>query len=600
MNFCVNFLEGTIKPNMNNKYQGRIELILGPMFSGKCLAKGMRVLKYDGDFVCVETLKPNDILMGDDSTPRKVLGVCNGVGDMYRISPKGGSYGFNCAESYVVNDKHILSLMLSTTVKTISNLGCSVRVKYIQDHECKSKSFSVKTYGTYKKALKSAESFLSNVDMNVKGEIIDISIDDYIKKSKEWKRYYKGYQVGVEYNNCVDPDIDPYFIGLWLGDGTKSKPLITTADDEIRNYLKTFADIMNVRYVRNDLNISLSKKTGSDRFNPVLTILKKMNLINNKHIPESLLKSSRESRLAILAGLLDSDGYFSNNCSYEIVQKREELSKNIVTLCRSLGYRCSIMERFVKCTNSTNPDCEHKVYRMYIGGPNLMDIPLKIKRKQYSGINHKPGLMTTIDVESIGEGEYYGFELDGNGRFLLEDFTVTHNSSALISKMDRHLIAKKKVIAIKHSSDTRYTEDPQIVTHSGMSCPCIVCDDHLISFDDNKKPEIYKQIQDYEVVCIDEGSFFKDIVRFCEMLANNGHHVIVASLDGTSDRVGFNDILNLVPKAEDKHFLKAVCMKCHKDGASFTKRIVPSTETILVGGNESYAAVCRKCFFADA
>lgn len=163
-------------------------------------------------------------------------------------------------------------------------------------------------------------------------------------------------------------------------------------------------------------------------------------------------------------------------------------------------------------------------------------------------------------------------------------------TTSLISKVERFLLAKQKVIAIKWKGDLRYTSEAKLMTHSGLECPCLTCDDHDLQ-------NIYPKIQDYDIICVDEGSFFKGITDFCEMLANRGHRVIVASLIATSERKGFNDILNLIPKCEKVEMLYAVCMNCHTDGAAFTKRIINSDQVELVGGSESYQAVCRKCYF---
>ncbi len=163
-------------------------------------------------------------------------------------------------------------------------------------------------------------------------------------------------------------------------------------------------------------------------------------------------------------------------------------------------------------------------------------------------------------------------------------------SSSLISKIERLLLGKKKVIALKWKGDTRYTEEEKIMTHNGMSCPCICCDDDTLE-------SLYDTVEEYDYVCIDEGAFFKNIVPFCEKLANDGCNVIVATLIGDYKREGFNNILHLIPKCENITMLHAICMKCHKDGAAFTKRIVEGNETEMVGGAESYIACCRKCFF---
>lgn len=70
---------------------------------------------------------------------------------------------------------------------------------------------------------------------------------------------------------------------------------------------------------------------------------------------------------------------------------------------------------------------------------------------------------------------------------------------------------------------------------------------------------------------------FPDIVECCEEFANLGKIVIVAALDGTFQRVGFGNILNLIPLAENVVKLNAVCMICFRE-ASFTKRIGSETK----------------------
>ena len=168
-------------------------------------------------------------------------------------------------------------------------------------------------------------------------------------------------------------------------------------------------------------------------------------------------------------------------------------------------------------------------------------------------------------------------------------------SSYLISRIKRYLIAKEKVVAIKWAGDNRYTGEPYIVTHSGLQCRSIPCDD-------NDLLTIYPRIKDASVICIDEGQFFKDIVEFCEFLANKGHVVIVAALAGNYFRTGFHDILNLLPKCEKVTMLHAICMNCYEDGASFTDMTrddVVRDGSDLIGGAESYNAVCRKCYYQN-
>lgn len=154
---------------------------------GKCLGKGTRVLMYDGTLKEVEKIKVGDLLMGNDSTPRRVLSIAHGREMMYWVRQKHGI-------DYRVNESHILSLKRS------------------------------RREGGYKK-----------------GEVLNISVKDYLKKSAKWKSNYKGYKTAVEFPH-KDVPLDPYLFGLWLGDGSSRSSHICTPDEEVVDYLKQYAE----------------------------------------------------------------------------------------------------------------------------------------------------------------------------------------------------------------------------------------------------------------------------------------------------------------------------------------------------------------------
>lgn len=101
------------------------------------------------------------------------------------------------------------------------------------------------------------------------------------------------------------------------------------------------------------------------------------------------------------------------------------------------------------------------------------------------------------------------------------------------------------------------------------------------------------------MIGIDEGQFFVDIVEFAEQAANNGKIVIVSSLGGTFLRGTFNNIIDLIPKAEKIKKLAAICKLC-KSSASFTFRTADENDQSLIGGEEKYMPVCRECHFVQS
>jgi replicative DNA helicase len=386
--------------NLNDKTsgfgKGDLVIIAARPAMGKCLGKGTKVLMFDGTLKAVETIEVGDLLMGDDSTPRRVLSLARGREEMYWIRQNKGL-------DYRVNKSHILSLKRSR-----------------------------------------------NEGKHTHGDVLNIEVSDYIEKSSKFKSNYKGYKVGVEFPQQA-VDVDPYFLGIWLGDGRSSDVRIATEDEEVVTYLKEYAgelkSKLHVYKVEGKCpmySISNPESVGEKQESPLQTKLRKMDLLNNKHIPQHYLSNSREHRLALLAGLIDSDGYYDDAFHVmEIVQKRESLAKQIKFLADSLGFRVSLKQKkaSIKSTGYVSD-----VYRVRIVG-NLDVIPTKVVRKQARALAAKRDFQHTgIQVEFDKVDDYYGFELDGNRLFLLEDMTVTHNT-ALVLNMALKAVERNEGVA---------------------------------------------------------------------------------------------------------------------------------------------------------
>eukprot|EP01117_Protostelium_nocturnum_P009704 TRINITY_DN3469_c0_g1_i1.p1 TRINITY_DN3469_c0_g1~~TRINITY_DN3469_c0_g1_i1.p1 ORF type:complete len:214 (+),score=70.72 TRINITY_DN3469_c0_g1_i1:115-756(+) len=162
-------------------------------------------------------------------------------------------------------------------------------------------------------------------------------------------------------------------------------------------------------------------------------------------------------------------------------------------------------------------------------------------------------------------------------------------TTELLRRIRRETIANRKCLVVKFKKDNRYSEDC-MSTHDKQMWKAVPA---------MKLEDVESQALNYEVIGIDEGQFFSDVVPFCEKMANAGKIVIVASLDGTFQRKSFGDVLNLVPLAESIQKLSAVCSSCYKD-AHFTRRITNETQVEVIGGAESYVSVCRACFYKPA
>ena len=161
-------------------------------------------------------------------------------------------------------------------------------------------------------------------------------------------------------------------------------------------------------------------------------------------------------------------------------------------------------------------------------------------------------------------------------------------STEIIRLINRYKALEKKILIVNHSSDTRYKEN-SISTHSNINISCFSTADLATLKTDEK--------YDYngtDVIVIEEGQFFENLYDFAVQAADKDNKiVIIAGLDGDSNREEFGDIIKLIPKCDSVVKLHALCSIC-KDGtlACFTKRIVKNQSKILVGVNE-FIPVCR-------
>lgn len=361
-----------------------LAVLTGSVGTGKCLGKGTPVLMFDGRIKAVEDIQVGDQLMGPDSTPRTVQSLAWGLDALYRIVPVKGA-------PYIVNEPHILSL--------------------------KQTGGGSRTYG----------------------QVVNISVHDYLDQNETFKQNIKGYRVGVDFAEKPTA-LEPYYLGVWLGDGASNSPRIHTTDVPVVDYLEEFAGRVGVMMrrviIKGDKCPAYDLTTGRDPQafagfpygwgrNPVLAALREYGLLGNKHIPHVYKANNRQTRLELLAGLIDTDGHLTCN-TYELVFKSELLAEDVVFLARSLGFAAYRSPCTKTCLNNGVSGTYH---RINISG-GIAEIPVRIPRKKATPRRQaKNVLMTGIRVEEAGIGEYYGFELDGDRLFLLGDFTVTHNTT---------------------------------------------------------------------------------------------------------------------------------------------------------------------------
>lgn len=131
----------------------------------------------------------------------------------------------------------------------------------------------------------------------------------------------------------VELPIDPYVLGCWLGDGSKQCGAIT---NETNNVL---AEIQRRGYTLGS-DISAEDRTSTYTILGIYPILKQLNLINNKHIPDLYQRASYEQRLDLLRGLMDTDGYYNSKRKRFVMETSQEWQcYDFIKLLSSLGIK---------------------------------------------------------------------------------------------------------------------------------------------------------------------------------------------------------------------------------------------------------------------
>lgn len=362
-----NSVLGVSSKDDESKLRGKRAAFIGIEEFG-CHIKGTKVLMYDGSVKNVEDIVIGDILMGDDNTPRIVQELYNGTDQLYKVTLSNGDY-------QIVNSHHPIFF----------------------------KKYNWKN-GTYTEHTLTAQELMNIRNLN-KGYYIPKAVLNFPYKPVT---------------------INPYFLGLWLGDGDSSRLDIANEDKEVLNWLSDnyVGTIRNLKQSKSCKVFHISKTTHVyDR------LFSECGLYNNKHIPNDYKINSPEVQLQVVAGLIDTDGtYNAKKNFFEITQRhdRKHILDDIKFMCECNGLKCSMSSRV-----STGKKKGILHYRLRIGG-DLSIIPTKIERKKgiktLSYRSRKCWNDYTFKVEPYEIGEYYGFTVDKNHLFVLGDLTITHNT----------------------------------------------------------------------------------------------------------------------------------------------------------------------------
>jgi len=469
--------------------------MVGNVDSGKCFAARTPIMMYDGTTKLVEKIKIDDMLMGDDGTPRKILSTIKGEDQLYYVRQN------HKLKNYIVTAKHILCL---TTLKCNTIWYNYTINKWILQY-AQFKKIHHLTFSTYEQARHSLQYIYNSLNYIPNYTKFNLTVDQYLKLPKAVQKVFYGYQAnGLEFDSAAlvksHLKICPYVLGVWL-ESSFEKVCYEEIAKKFFEYLSNINGLDKYLIQGQELPDSTDPTHNiiTYRKNPIIVYndyiyavnLKKFNqylqeygLCIWRHIPKEYKYSSKQIRYQLLAGIIDSAGIIQytptsststpsinrhisqiqfleslNQISFII--KERQLRDDIIWLVRSLGFHI-ISEAILVRVNQYQQEIQW-VLTLY---GNLYRIPscryLYYLKSQSS---KKYNLVSPIDIKPYKHMMYYGFTTDGNQQFLLSDFTVSHNSTTVGILTQPKLLdngkglARAHVLIHKHEHTTGNTSD---------------------------------------------------------------------------------------------------------------------------------------------
>jgi DNA topoisomerase II len=404
----------------SSNYDEKDKLVGGKHgYGSKCIEKSTLVPLYDGSIKIASEITLTDKLIGDDGNIRNINNIIKGNGQIYEIIQEFGN-------SYKVNDQHILTLYMKDHKKIFwnNNKNCWSVMWWNDNEKCINEKSIIIFDGENNIELEQKRKELNNFCNTIlNSDTFDISIQDYMKLDDNTKNRLSGKRSQCVNWNNKKVNIDAYTLGLWLG-----------------NELSDNNDIEH-------------------------NLLKEYDLINNKHIPKDYIINDRETRLNIIAGIIDNNGNLSKDeKTIEILQKitNKKLIDDIIFLAQSLGFYCTVEKE------------EDDYYKLNISG-NMQDIPTR-ENVYINEINNCVKSTGKITINDIGTGDYIGIEIDHNQRFIINDFTVTHNCSNIYSKEFSIEITdtKRKKRYFQQFSNNMFNKEEPIITDLEDKCDAYI------------------------------------------------------------------------------------------------------------------------------
>lgn len=220
--------------------------------------------------------------------------------------------------------------------------------------------------------------------------------------------------------------VDPYFVGLWLGNGAPDGAAVQTSDREIVVWMALYVERLNASRPEGAEPLKLTTtensqtyRIASNGWNPIVDGLRAVGLLGTKSqgVPEAYKAADQQSRLALIAGLLDSDGcYVKSHNAYRFTQSSESHRKivfDVKEMAAACGIAVSAVDEFLEPATGS----ARETFVVYLGGSSELQEHVLLPRKRMI-TESAPSESRCFSVANADDGEFRAIEVSG-GRFQL-------------------------------------------------------------------------------------------------------------------------------------------------------------------------------------
>ena len=416
----------------------------GYLCPAECFDPNTEILMWDGTVKLAVDIKVDDVLIDDLGNPTRVRTTCEGYKNMYNIIPDKSNF-----MDHRVTDNHILTLKIrGHKVVRPSNRMDRNYTHIVEFLNRDNLVFQEK----YFNSLEDAKMFVASITDD--DDTIDITIEKYLTLSKRTKDRLVLFKTEGIHWIKKEVEMDPYLLGMWLGDGLSDGSgfaLNYKTDFETLAYWERWAEENGAVLTKGKrYGYSVVSKKNKEAYSdgicnrveeaPLKKYLRKYNLLKNKHIPNEYLTNDRETRLRLLAGLVDTDGSVrAEGREIRICQgpANYRIVEDAYTVAMSLGFSCGIKEGKSQWTDEKTGIKKFSTYKeLTITGHKICEIPTLLPRKKLLPITDetqiirsKSFMCSKFKLEEVGIGPFVGWQLhDKRGRFILKDGLSVHNT----------------------------------------------------------------------------------------------------------------------------------------------------------------------------